>query len=370
MKILITANTSWYIFNFRSNLIAALIEQGHIVETLAPAASYAERIVKSGVSRHHSIKMDKSGTNPVVELFVLFRIFRILFKNKPDIIFSYTPKVNIYVSFIARFLRIPVAVNVSGLGISFLSDGFLKKITLLLYRLSIKKAIKIFFQNSEDQTFFIQKGLANEKNSELLPGSGVDLVKFNCDRSKACDKEKTVFLLVARLIWDKGIREYVDAARIIRIKYPHTEFQIAGFIDYENPSAIPESELKQWVSEGVINYLGSTDDIKSFYLNADCAVLPSFYREGVPRTLLEAAAMSLPIITTDNVGCRDAIEDGKTGFLCMIKNAVDLAKKIETFLNISYEQRIEMGKAGRRKMKQEFDENIVISRYLALLEQI
>ncbi|MCL2704805.1 MAG: glycosyltransferase family 4 protein [Spirochaetaceae bacterium] len=369
MKILITANTSWYIFNFRSNLITALINQGHIVETLAPVDSYTERLVKVGVAQHHFLKMDKSGTNPIKELFVLFRFFRILLKSKPDIIFSYTPKVNIYVSLIARFLQIPVAVNVSGLGIGFSSNGFLKKITVLLYHLSIKKAFKVFFQNSDDQAFFIEQGLVKAKNSELIPGSGVDLIKFNCDRASTCKKEKTVFLLVARLIWGKGIKEYVEAARIIKSKYPHTEFQIAGFIDYENPSAVPESELNQWIAEGIIKYLGSTDDIKSFYLDADCAVLPSFYREGIPRTLLEAAAMSLPVITTDNVGCRNTVDHGKTGFLCMVKDAADLAKKMESFLNMSYEQQVEMGKAGRKKMQQEFDEKIVISKYLALLEQ-
>jgi len=369
MKILIAANTSWYIFNFRSNLIAALINQGHTVETIAINDSYTERLIKNGVSQHHALKMDKSGTNPFAEFFVLFKIFRILRKNRPDIIFSYTPKINIYVSLAARFLKIPAAVNISGLGSSFISGGFLKKFTLMLYRFSIKKVLKVFFQNTDDMAFFVENGFVSADISERLPGSGVDLQKFKCDRI-CTERDKTVFLLSARLLWGKGIKEYIDAARIIKTKFPNTEFQIAGFIDSANPSSVPESEIKQWVDEGVINYLGSTDDIKSFYSNVDCVVLPSYYGEGVPRSLLEAASMSLPIITTDSVGCRDTVDDGKTGFLCKAKDTADLAEKMEFFLKMSFEERIEIGKAGRLKMEREFDENIVISKYLTLLDDI
>ena len=365
MKILIAANTSWYIYNFRSKLIEALLNCDHTVETIAPYNSYTERLGEIGVLQNHNLKMNKSGTNPFAEFLVLCRIFKILIKSKPDIIFSYTPKINIYISFIARFLRIPIAVNISGLGSSFISNSYLKKLTLLLYRFSIKSAFKVFFQNAEDMAFFIENNLVRANNSELLPGSGVDLQKFKRENQPK-QKEKVVFLLVARLLWDKGIREYIDAARIIKNKFSNTEFQIVGPIDLANPSSVSESELQRWVKEGVVSYLGSTDDIKSFYLDADCVVLPS-YREGTPRSLLEAAAMSLPIIAADSVGCRNTVDDGKTGFLCKVKDARDLAAKMEMFLNMSFEQRMEMGKAGRLKIEREYDEEIVIDKYCALV---
>jgi len=367
MKILIAANTSWYIFNFRSNLIINLIKLGYTVETLAPSDMYTEKLINIGVKQHHSLKMDMCGMNPFKESMALLEIAKMIRRIRPDIIFCYTPKINIYTSLVARFFRIKTVVNISGIGNSFSSGRLVKNITLILYRIALRKSFRVFFQNFDNQTLFLEKGLVEKTNSERLPGSGVDLNKFRCDENIIYHKKKFVFFLASRLYLEKGIKEYIEAARIIKKKYPETEFQIVGFIGYNNASAITKAEINQWVTEGIIKYFGATDDIKSFYSNADCVVLPSYYNEGVPRTLLEAASMSLPIITTDSVGCRDTVDDGVTGLLCKIKDEIDLASKMERMINMPFEKRIEMGKAGRLKMENEFDESIIISKYLSLL---
>jgi glycosyltransferase involved in cell wall biosynthesis len=182
-------------------------------------------------------------------------------------------------------------------------------------------------------------------------------------------KRQFVFLLAARLLWDKGVGEFVEAARLVTSEFPNTEFRLMGFLDVRNPSAISREQVQQWVAEGIVSYLGATDDMASAYAEADCIVLPS-YREGVPRTLLEAASMGLPVITTDAVGCRDAVEDGITGFLCQPRDAQDLADKMRQMLRLSADARSAMGYAGREKMLREFDERIVISNYLEAIRKI
>jgi glycosyltransferase involved in cell wall biosynthesis len=261
-----------------------------------------------------------------------------------------------------------VIANVSGLGCSFISGGIITRITSILYRLSFNWPYKVFFQNNEDLNEFIKRGFVEKIKAERLPGSGVDLNKFRPVKTKK--REKITFLLVARLLWDKGIGEYISAAREIKKKYFNTEFQIIGFADSDNPSAIPKSNIDRWVEEGIINYLGYTDNIMEKYANVDCVVLPSYYREGVPRSLLEAASMAIPIITTSAVGCRDVVDDGINGFLCQPKNVNDLTAKIERMILLTHDQRREMGLKGRIKMERYFDEQIILQKYLTAIFEI
>ena len=202
-----------------------------------------------------------------------------------------------------------------------------------------------------------------------LPGSGVDLSAFRYAPMQPLGNRPFRFLLVARLLWDKGVGEYVEAARIVRRKYPTAKFQLLGFLDVKNPTAVSSADMDDWVREGVVEYLGVADDVKPYLTDADCVVLPS-YREGVPRSLLEAAAMGRLIVTTDAVGCRDAVDDGVTGLLCRVADANDLADKLLRMIEMSPEGRVLMGQAGRRKMELEFDEKIVIDRYLRVIEGI
>ena len=366
MNVLIASNTSWYILNFRSRLISALIEQGYHVTVLAPKDEYVSRIGALGV-RHTHLGLDNAGTNPMRELLTLARLVVLLWRKRPAVALTYTPKVNIYIALAARLLGIPVITNVSGLGSGFISGGLLKTVLLSLYRVALRHPRKVFFQNKDDRAEFIEASLVLSDKTDLLPGSGVDLERFT--PGQRTSKNTFVFLLVARLLWNKGVGEYVEAARQVKSKYPKVEFRLLGFLDVQNPSAVSRAEVGQWESESVLTYLGATDDVRPYYAEADCVVLPS-YREGVPRTLLEASSMAIPIITTDAVGCRDAVEHGMTGFLCKSKNAPDLAEKMEKMILLTPEQRAEMGRAGRAKMEAEFDERIVIERYLEVIGEI
>ena len=366
--IFIVANTTWYVYNFRCRLIAELLLSGYLVTVLSPADDFVKHLEKLG-ARHIHFDLVSDGTNPLRELSSVAKLIILLRHERPSILLTYTPKVNIYCSLAARLLELPVVVNVSGLGRAFSSGGLLRNVAIQLYKLAFQHPWKIFFQNNEDRTEFINHGLVRSERTERIPGSGVDLERF-CSEKRETDNSKIKFLLVARLLWEKGVGEYVQAARVIKSKYKNVEFQLLGFLDVKNPSAVSRAEVEQWAQDGVITYLGSAEDVRPHYAAADCVVLPSFYREGVPRTLLEASSMGIPIITTDSVGCRDVVKDGKTGFLCRVKDANDLAEKIEHIIRMTPEERTAMGMAGRARMEREFDERIVIERYMDAVNEI
>lgn len=281
---------------------------------------------------------------------------------------TYTPKVNIYTALVARLLGIPVIANVSGLGRAFTAGGWLEAVVRRLYWFAFHTPRVVFFQNEDDRAEFVRAGLVHKAKAQRLPGSGVDVDRFQ-PTSRQPSENEFVFLLVARLLWDKGVGEYVDAARLLHAEHPTVKFRLLGFLDVKNPSAISRKQVEDWSEEGLVEYLGAVDDVREIYANADCMVLPS-YREGVPRTLLEAASMGIPIITTNAAGCRDAVEDGVTGFLCRPKDPVDLADKMRRMLTLPGDVRRRMGQAGRKKMTIEFDERIVIAKYLQAIKDI
>jgi len=227
----------------------------------------------------------------------------------------------------------------------------------------------VFFQNEDDRRFFVESGLVRSEMADRLPGSGVDLVRFSFTPFKPSSRKRMRFLLVARMLWEKGVGEYVEAARLVRQRHPHAEFCLLGFLDVKNPTAISRSQMDEWIAEGVVTYLGAADDVRPHIVEGDCMVLPS-YREGVPRTLLEAAAMGRPIITTDAVGCREVVDDRINGFLCKPRDVGDLAAKLEQMIRLSPADRSEMGRRGREKMEREFDEKIVISKYLKVVGEL
>jgi glycosyltransferase involved in cell wall biosynthesis len=265
-------------------------------------------------------------------------------------------------------LNIPTINNIAGLGTLFIKQNFVTEIAKFLYKFSQKKATKIFFQNQDDFKIFIEEKLIQKEKCDILPGSGVDVEKF-----LPIEKKENVifrFLLVSRMLWAKGIQEFVEASVIIKNKYKNVEFQLLGHLDVESPTAISKVQMDIWVKNGFVNYLGTSDDVRVEISEADCVVLPSFYREGTPRILLESASMEKPIITTNNVGCKDVVDDGINGFLCNIKDSVDLASKMEKILNLTQSERNFMGKEGRKKMLNFFDEKIVINKYVKAVEEI
>lgn len=366
-KIVISSNTSWSIYNFRLNLARELKNQGYEVFIVAPYDKYTERLKEE--FEYHNIWMNNKGTNPIEDMKTTMEFYKLYKKIQPDIVLNYTIKPNIYGTIACSLLGIKTINNIAGLGTLFIKENFVTKIAKWLYKYSQRKADKIFFQNRDDKELFINEGLVKKNKCDVLPGSGVDAKKFVPLEDENKDN-KFRFLLIARMLWDKGIGEYVEAAKIIKSKYKNVEFQLLGPLDVVNPTAITKEQMNIWVDEGLVKYLGVTDDVREFIKKADCIVLPSSYREGTPRTLLESASMAKPIITTDSVGCRDVVDDGVNGFLCKPKNANDLANKMEKMLKLSYEERKTMGEAGRIKMINEFDEKIVINKYLETIKTI
>jgi glycosyltransferase involved in cell wall biosynthesis len=366
-KIIIASNTSWSLFNFRSEFAKSIKDAGYEVVLIAPFDEYSDRL--SQEFEYYDIWMNNKGTSPKEDLKTTIEFYKLYKKIKPDIVLHYTIKPNIYGTIACSMLGIKTINNIAGLGTLFIKQNFVTKIAKWLYKYSQNKANKIFFQNSDDFEMFTREGLVNRLKCDVLPGSGVDTQKFQPIEMTKND-ETFRFLLVARMLWDKGVGEYIEAARITKRQFPETEFQLLGFLDVENRSAISKDQMQIWVDEGLVIYLGTSDNVKEVIAQADCIVLPSFYREGTPRTLLESASMAKPIITTDNVGCRDVVDDGVNGFLCEVKNAQDLADKMAKMIQLSSDERTAMGRAGREKMIREFDEEIVISKYLYSMKEV
>lgn len=370
MKILISLNTAWNLVNFRAGLIRTLVAQGHEVVAVAPYDSYAPRLTALGC-RFVPLPMDNQGTHPGRDALLLWRFVRLFMRERPDVYLGYTVKPNVYGSLAARWLGIPVINNIAGLGAVFIKDGWLVRLVRWLYHMALRRSVKVFFQNDDDRRLFIAGGLVRAEVTDLLPGSGIDLQRFAVVPLGSTDsiERKFRFLLIARMLWDKGVAEYVEAARLIKARWPQAECCLLGFVDVPNPAAISRAQMDDWVVRGYVNYLGVSDDVRIEIAVADCIVLPS-YREGTPRTLLEAAAMGRPIITTDAVGCREVVDDGRNGYLCKVRDAVDLAAKMERMLSLTKEQRCEMGLRGRQKMEAEFDEQFVIRKYLEAIAQL
>ena len=370
MKILISVNTAWNLVNFRSGLIGALVAQGHEVIAAAPDDVYAPRLAAMGC-RFVPLPMHNGGTHPGRDALLLWRYLRLLARERPDVYLGYTVKPNVYGSLAARWLGMPVINNIAGLGAVFIKDGWLVRLVRWLYRVALARSAKVFFQNRDDRQLFVAGELVRSEVTELLPGSGIDLIKFGVVPLAATNSTvgKFRFLLIARMLLDKGVGEYVEAARLLRQRYPKLECCLLGFVDVQNPAAVSRAQMEAWVTQGFVKYLGVSDDVRPEIAAADCIVLPS-YREGTPRTLLEAAAMGRPIITTDAVGCRDVVDDGQNGYLCKVRDAADLAEKMERMLNLTLEQRQQMGDCGRLKMEREFDERIVIKKYLDAIRDL
>lgn len=364
-KIVISINTAWNIYNFRSGLVKALVAHGYEVIAIAPNDEYASRLEELGCT-HVAVPMDNNGTHPGRDLFLLVRFFLLLRSLRPAAFLGYTVKPNVYGSMAAQALGIPVINNIAGLGAMFIRPSYLTRIVRGLYRFALKRTNHVFFQNNDDRQLFIDGHLVASKKTSLVPGSGINLARYSAEPPAPLTGRRFRFLLVGRMLKDKGVEEFVAAGHTVRQRFPQVEFQLLGFVDSANSNAIPLETIQRWETEGVVRYLGKTDDVRPYLNQADCVVLPS-YREGVPRSLLEAAAMSRPIIATDVVGCREAVDDTINGFLCQAKDQRDLAAKMVQMFQLTPEQRFAMGAAGRRKMETEFDEQLVIQKYLHVI---
>ena len=367
-KILISLNTAWNLLNFRAGLINGLISSGFEVIAVAPQDKYVAGLKLLGCRFVH-LEMDNQGTHLVRDLLLMWRYWRLLKIEKPDLCLFYTVKPNVYGSLASSLCGIPFINNVSGLGAIFIQGGWLKRFVSALYKLAFRNSNRVFFQNSDDLALFLENRLVKVELTDVLPGSGINLNRFTPlgynDRKPLTSPFR--FLLIARMLKDKGVVEFVNAAQLLKELGLKAEFCLLGFLDVQNPAAISSEQMKKWTDHGFVKYLGVSDDVREHIASANCIVLPS-YREGTPRSLLEAAAMGKPIITTNVAGCKNVVEHDVNGFLCEAKNPQDLALKMKEMLLLSEGQRNLMGQSGRWKMEKEFDEQIVIQKYLQAID--
>lgn len=366
-KILISINSCWNFVNFRSGLVRALIADGHDVIAVAPEDGYGEKVRELGC-RYVPIRMARRGTSPWSDVRLLAQYTAIFRRERPSLFLGYTIKPNVYGSLAAQMHGVPVINNIAGLGTTFQSSDWLNRLVRRLYRLALRNSAIVFFQNPDDLRRFVEDRLVEPAKARLLPGSGVDLDRFRPFRTGAGRQEKdAVFLLVARLLWAKGIAEYVEAAKALTPAFPGAVFRLLGIRD-EGAGGVDQASLAAWQEKGLIEYMGSAEDVRPFMADADCIVLPTFYPEGTPRSLLEAAAMAKPIIATDVPGCREIVADGENGWLCKPRDWMDLAQCLERFLQLPISEREAMGRASRHKAETQFDERIVIQAYRRAVE--
>ncbi len=368
MKFLIVASYPASILKFRGALIAAMQQSGFEIHIAAPEFNdYTEEREQLEALGYivHDIPMQRTGTNPVIDAQTLLALYRLMRKIKPDYMMGYTIKPVIYGSLAAKLARIPHRFAlITGLGYAFQGadnqnyrKSNLQKIMHQLYSTALTSAQVVFFQNPDDEALFKSMNILKPTAStKIVNGSGVDISEYNVMPFLTNNESLPRFLLIARLLGDKGIREYAEAARIIKVKYPQVQFDLVGWID-DNPDSIKQSELDSWIDEGLFNFWGKLSDVKPAIAKCFVYVLPS-YREGTPRTVLEAMAMGRPIITTDSPGCRETVIDNYNGYLVPVKAIDELATAMERFI---LEPKLigQMGKASRQLVEEKFDVDAV-----------
>lgn len=367
-KVGVIANTSWNIINFRGGLIQAIRDAGHEVIIIAPQDEYSEELEKLNFKIIYLQSLSRKGTNPLRDLALTFELAKIYRKQKLDIVLQYTIKPNIYGS-IAGFLAHKKTVStVTGLGFVFLNKGLSSTIAKWLYKIAFKFSHLVYFQNSDDKLLFEKEKLVSTRKSKLVNGSGIDTNYYHPDYCIGVSrKQNFTFLMIARLLIDKGVYEYIEAARIIREKYKDTQFLLLGDQDSGNPAAVEEEDIIKWKQEGIVDILGFKRNTRDYICQADVIVLPS-YREGIPRVILESFAMGKPCITTDAPGCRHTVDDGINGWLCRVEDAQDLADKMEQAILQTEDERVAMGQEARKKAEEVYALNIIVQEYLRIIE--
>jgi len=346
-----------------------LQEDGFEVYVCCGEDEYTAKIASEG-NNFLPMAFERKGANLLKDLTQFFLLYRIYKKLRPDIVFHFTIKPNIYGSWAAYLAGVPFINTVSGLGYVFLQDNLFCRIVRLMYKVSCSLAHKVFFQNADDLTLFRKGNLFKDPRLELVCGSGVDTDYFKPISTDIPKVEKTGFrfLFSGRLLFDKGVGEYIEAAEEVKKVYPETVFQVLGPVDSGNPAGISAELIEQWVKKGVITYSGFTDDVRPYLAAADCIVLPS-YREGTPKSLLEAMAMAKPIIATEAVGCREVIENEINGLAIKIKNVQSLRDAMLKMISFSDERRKMLGSSGRKKVLEKFTDTEIMKKYSDTVKQ-
>jgi len=353
-KIVIISHYSPSLINFRGDLIRAMVELGHKVICLGPEAGFEQPLQELGAD-YRQIPLHRTGLNPLKDVKTLFSLRKVLKETKPDVVFSYTVKPIVYGSIAAHMAGVRrMYAMIEGLGYVFIGQSlkqkFLRQLVCFLYHKALKYNKAVFFLNPDDMRLFVDNSIVPKAvKPVLLNGIGVNIEKFAFAPPKL---SPVTFLLIARLIKDKGILEYVESARLLKQKYPAAKFQLLGPLDI-NPAAITQEQLERWSKEGIIEYLGKTNDVRPYIAEASVYVLPS-YREGTPRSVLEAMSMGRPIITTDAPGCRETVIDGKNGFLVPVKDVDALKSTMEKFI-LKPDLIVQMGEQSRIIAEEKYD---------------
>jgi glycosyltransferase involved in cell wall biosynthesis len=363
-RIVFCANTAWNLANFRAPIIDALLARGHEVVVVAGRDGSEDRLRDRGC-RVVSFSIDSKGINPLRDLALIIKLRNFYARQRPDVILNFTIKAVIYGTLSAKLIKIPVINTITGLGTAFIENNWLTHVVQGLYRWSLPGPQSVIFQNEEDLALFKKRRLVTTNSITIVAGSGIDLKKFQ--KVPVPRLGPVTFLFIGRLLRDKGVCEFVEAARDLATHYPGTGFQLLGPLGMANRSAISAEEVSKWIDEGTIEYLGTTDDVRPFIKQAHCIVLPS-YREGMPRALLEAAAMGRPLISTNVTGCREVVRHGINGYLCVPRDAADLALRMRNFIDLPYRERQRMGKASRSIAEERFDVRKVVKTYLELID--
>jgi len=366
-KIAVIENGLFSTYTMREGLMMHLLKEGCDVYILTHTNRFVPQVEKMGLK---VINIGSGNLNPVKVSKYIYNLRKALKKIKPDVCLTFSIRPAIWGNLITRQLKIPTITNITGVGPLFISKNIVYRTARTLYRNALSKTKKVFFQNFDDMNLFIERKFVKSSIAERIPGSGIDFKKFSPIILKERDSHSFIFLFIGRLIKDKGIFEYIDAARIIRKKYPNAVFNVMGPFWTQNlkKNTITHTQLQHWIDEGVIDYLGEKKDVRKFIAEADCIVLPS-YREGTSNTLLEAASMEKPTITTNATGCKEIVSDNVTGFLCNVRDEQDLADKMEKMILLPSEERKEMGKKARQKIIKEYDKQIVIQAYLRAIRE-
>ncbi|MFT3822376.1 MAG: glycosyltransferase family 4 protein [Chitinophagaceae bacterium] len=360
------SNSAWSVYNFRMDVINHLMEEGYRVLVMAPDDDYSAELVASGC---HFIPLhfNNKTKNPFND-YVFYRQLKHLYQqHKPDFIFHYVAKPNIYGSLAAAATGIPSVAVITGLGYPFARKNLLYHTMKLLYKKALRKTREVWFLNNEDAKVFINEKIVHIENVKVLPGEGINTQHFFPATHKPRPQRPFTFIMSTRLLKSKGIRLYADAARILKKKNYDVRFLLIGFFEKHHPDSITQEDLDTWEREGLVHYKGFAKDVRPWLAQADCFVFPSFYNEGVPRCLLEAASMEMPIITSLNRGCKEVVQNNVTGFFCKMQDPFDLADKMEKIINLSYEDRLHMGKQGRLLVIRKFSMEKVIDEYMDIL---
>lgn len=368
LHIVFSANSAWAILNFRAGIIKDLISRGVSVTIVGPFDNDSFSLLQAIGCKVVALPISSRGLNPISDLLLFIRYLYYYSKLKPDLIFHYTVKPNIFGAIAANILRIPSISVITGLGYTFINHNFISLLVKFLYRISLKTSIEVWFLNIEDQEIFLSLKIINGKNCRVLQGEGCDTKHFS-PLSKKSNDLNFRFLLAGRMLYDKGVVEFVESAKIVKKIHPTVIFQLVGPIGSANPSAISFFQIEQWASQGLIEYLGEHEDIRQVIRDVDCVVLPS-YREGIPRSLMEAASMCKPLIASDVPGCRDIVLPGVTGFLCKVKDPIDLAQKMLEMLALPVSYQNKMGSNARAYIQANFDEVLTINFYIEFIKTL